>query len=883
MSRVCNLTSHEAAERASRVSGVRYELSLALPLAGDSYRATCRVEFRLDENRPPATASAPLFVDLSAGAALETLELNGAPLDVPQSRAASECRLSLGSAAARGPNVLTCAYVSRFDRDGSGLHAFDDPEDGRRYVYTDLEPNYAQRVLPCFDQPDVKARLRLSVRAPRAWAVVANAPEERAEEAGEGELLHVFRETAPISTYLFAVMAGEWARAEGEYEGRAGRRVRTSVMCRASLREALGRESAEFLELTRLGLGFYEEFFGVEYPFDKYDQICCPEYNHGAMENAGAVTFSESYVYRERATEQQRTRRADTLLHEMAHMWFGDLVTPVWWDGLWLNESFASYMSALALSSLKHPLAKNAWGELLRGMKEHAYAEDQMTTTHPIQTPVPDTDSTFQNFDWITYGKGASVLKQMVFVVGTDAFREGLRLYFGKHKWGNTSIADFVAAINAGTQKVSGHGLPDGWIEQWLSLAGLNTLETSVASEGGVVKSVRLRQTAPKEHPTLRSHRTLVGVFDYSAGAVTLRRKAAVTVEPREETDIGQQLGIVGETVPALVWPNLDDHAYAKVVLDEHSLGFCLEHISEMPDGLTRMQLWSTLYSMVRDAHLVSPEQFIRSVLRHLPSESLPDVVAGALVNVRACIRCFLPSSRQPAMALEAFNAAMSVVRAAEAAAGPVGVIGDCAIVWARQSVLWSHYSRESTAALFELAQSASSARWVDQDMRWTAVQNACAWGFERASDAMHAETKRDPSDRGTRAAIKCRSSVFDVASKSQSWARYLDDKCTWSLHEIEADMDGFWWPHQHEQLRSYADEFFPSVRQVFRTRPHQFCESFFEVLAPWAPEDDKIHAQAVALLGSLGPEDHVLVRTLREWLDNVDRSRRVLQHWRSS
>ncbi len=422
------LTQVEAEARAARVSDVSYELALELTRGAERYRGDVTIRFRL-------AGEGDSFLDFRGGT-IEALEVDGAAVEP----AWTGYRLALpASALAAGDeHIVRVRYESAYDHTGDGFHQFADPEDGEEYLYTNFEPYAAHRLLPCFDQPDLKARLALSVTAPEAWELIANgAPEERGEP-GEGRRRWRFAETPPIATYLFALIAGPYHAIRDEHEG-----VPLGLYCRRSLVRFL--DEAEVLEVTRQGLDFFAAFFDYPYPFGKYDQVFVPEFNAGAMENVAAVTHSERLIFRDPPTENQRLTRAEVILHEMAHMWFGDLVTMRWWNDLWLNESFATYMAYLALTEATR--FDTAWQSFNSGMKAWAYRQDQLVTTHPIAGEVASTEETFLNFDGITYGKGAAVIKQLVAAMGIEGFRAGMRLYFRRHAFGNTTLAEFLDAL----------------------------------------------------------------------------------------------------------------------------------------------------------------------------------------------------------------------------------------------------------------------------------------------------------------------------------------------------------------------------------------------------------------------------------------------------
>ncbi len=474
------LTREEAVARGARVGRVAYALELDLVAGSPTYRGAARLGFAVRE-------PGDLFLDFRGGS-VDRLVVNGR--EVTPERPGH--RILLPAGVLRPTTEVEVAWESEYDRGGDGFHHFVDPEDGAEYAYSNFEPFEAHRLFPCFDQPDVKGTYDVVVRAPADWAVIANGPPAAAATLPDGRREHRFAPTPPISSYLAAVIAGPYVGVRSQHRG-----TPLGLWTRRSLARFLDPD--ELFEVTRQGIDFYAALFDQPFPFAKFDQVFVPEFNSGAMENVGAVTFNETYVFRDPPTETQRLGRAETVLHELAHMWFGDLATMRWWDDLWLNESFATYASNLALAEATR--FDGAWRSFHADMKRWGYQADARTTTHPISGVVPDTDATFYNFDGITYGKGAAVIKQLVAEIGRDAFRDGLRTYFRRHAWENATLADFLAALEVG----AGRSLRD-WSRRWLETASLNTIEARWTVADGRLERLELSQEAPEDHPTLRPH-----------------------------------------------------------------------------------------------------------------------------------------------------------------------------------------------------------------------------------------------------------------------------------------------------------------------------------------------------------------------------------------
>ena len=501
-----NLTRNEARDRARLLDVDSYLIDLDLTGGDATFRSVTTVRFRC------ADPGASTFIDMTAPAVTE-ITLNGARVPVANF---DGYRITLDGLAATNELrvVADCAY----SRSGEGLHRFTDPADGGSYLYSDLETFDANRVYACFDQPDLKSTFEFTVTAKPGWQVISNAaPDRVAEPAGDGRERWHFPAGAVMSTYITAVAAGPYQVIRDEHDG-----IPLGIFCRQSLASFLDPD--EIFEVTRQGFDFFHGAFGVRYPFGKYDQLFVPEYKAGAMENAGCVTFLEDYVFRSRVTDSEREARAETILHEMAHMWFGDLVTMRWWDDLWLNESFATWAGTVAEAEGTRWTA--AWTTFAQAWKAWAYRQDQLPTTHPISADIPDIETVELNFDGITYAKGAAVLKQLVAYVGRERFLAGLRGYFAKHAWGNATLGDLLAAL----EEASGRDLST-WSKEWLETAGVNTLrpEFAVGSDGRLT-SFAVVQTATASHPVLRPHRIAIGLYDRTEAGLTRRQRLEVDI-----------------------------------------------------------------------------------------------------------------------------------------------------------------------------------------------------------------------------------------------------------------------------------------------------------------------------------------------------------------
>ena len=829
------LTQEEARRRAAHVSDVSYELSLSVTAGSPDYRGEAVIRFA------HAEPGAGTFIDFTT-AEVERLEINGRAAEPRLERN----RLLLDGADLGAENTVRIAYRNQYDHIGAGLHQFTDPEDGAEYLYTHFEPYDAHRLLPCFDQPDLKATLKLDVTAPSEWQVVSNYPAEATEEGGDGRTLHRFSETPRISSYLLALVAGPYVRFDDQWED-----IPLGVLCRGSI--APHFDPDEFFEVTRQGLTFFSEFFDFRYPFDKYDQVFVPEFNMGAMENVGCITFSERMIFRDPPTDIQRLNRAEVVLHEMAHMWFGDLVTMQWWNDLWLNESFATYMAYLAMEQATR-WSDSAWSAFHSRMKAWAYEQDQLPTTHPIAGDVPDTDATFLNFDGITYGKGAAVLKQLVAAIGRDGFREGMRDYFRTHAWGNTTLADFIAALERG----SGRDLQE-WSRAWLETEGLNTLASDWSTAQGEINSFTIRQAAPAEHPRLRPHRTEIAIYDAGDDGPVLRDAAPVDLDGAE-TVIEN---LIGASAPAAVFPNHGDHAFAKIALDFRSLAFVREQIDRFQTPFERFLFWHTLWDMVRDQHFAAG-QFVSLAADKLASENTLEITQNVAGQALYAVGRYIPDQYRLQHANQVFDLAWNGLSAAAEQ--------DFRIVWARV-LIGAAQDPEHVGRLVAAIDDGVHGFEFDQDMRWSLVTKAVAYDLPGAFDLLEPEIARDPSDRGTRAAETVRVSRADTEVKAGAWRGFREDEQA-SLHILGSRMRGFWWKPQDTLLAPYVDRFFSEIRDVFAERDKEFATRFFGALYPGHIVTDDLVQRSQALLDSLDADDVLLGRPLREALDELKRAR---------
>ncbi len=803
------LSRDEARDRARLVSDVAYEVTLDLTDGDRTFRSETVVRFRAAE---PGAAT---FLDLEA-VEIERVEVNGALLADKPVRAG---RIALEDL--RAENEVRVVARVAYQRTGVGLHRFTDPVDGQVYLHTQFEPFDAHRVYACFDQPDLKGTFALQVTAPAEWTCVSNAAGDR-EDRGAAALW-TFARTLPLSPYITALVAGPF-HVERDHHGG----VDLGLFCRQSLAAHL--DAAEMFEISKQGLDFFAEYFAYPYPFGKYDQLFVPEFNAGAMENAGCVTFSESYVFRSKVTHAARRSRANTVLHEMAHMWFGDLVTMRWWDDLWLNESFATYMATLA--SAEATRFTDAWAAFASTTKAWAYAQDQLPSTHPIAADMVDTDAVRVFFDGITYAKGASVLKQLVHYVGEDAFREALRGYFRRHEYGNATLADFLAALEEG----SGRDLGD-WSKQWLETAGVNTLRPDLDGDGATLRSAAVLQEADADHPTLRAHRVRIGLYDLDGDV--LRRRDQVELDVAgARTEVP---ALAGVAAPALLLPNDDDLAYAKVRLDQVSLDTLAAHLGDVAEPLARAICWGATWDMTRDAELPA-SRFVALVAEHAQAETDVGLLQTLLAQAGAATDRYAAADHRDGLRRLLADRSRAALHAAEPGS-------DVQLVWAR--VFAGAATDPADLAVLQGLLDGSGevpGLAIDTDLRWHLLTALAAAGAADEA-AIAAELERDPTDIGARRAATARTARPEGAAKAAAWSALLEDRAM-PLATKRALLGGLFWPGQDEILREYVDRWPDLLERVWADREAEEALELSEGLYPATVIDDQVVAMADRALG---------------------------------
>ncbi len=797
------LTRDEAAQRAALLSVQSYDIELDLTTSPSTFACTTTIRFTAHE------PGARTWVDLIAPTVMSAT-LNGDPVDLT---GYTGQRLPLPPLAA--DNTLVVVAEAAYSRTGEGLHRLVDPVDDEVYLYTQFEMADAQRMYACFDQPDLKSVFTLHATAPDHWQVVSNSPTPTPTPVRAGVARWDFATTARMSTYITALVAGAYQVVRDEYVGPYGS-YPLGVFARASMAKYL--DADRVLAETKAGFAYFEAAFGHPYPFGKYDQLFVPEYNAGAMENAGCVTIMEDYIFRSRDTQAAYEQRANTILHELAHMWFGDLVTMRWWNDLWLNESFAEWASHHAM--VEATQYTDAWTSFGNQRKTWAYRQDQLPSTHPIATEMGDLETVKLNFDGITYAKGASALRQLVAWVGEEEFFTGLRAYFAKHKWGNTELRDLLTELEA----TSGRDLHE-WTEQWLQTSGVNLLRPQVSyAADGTYESVTIVQeppsTPPGLTPVLRNHRLRVGCYDLVEGRLLRTDQVELDVVGAS-TPIPE---LAGRTPAHLLLLNDDDLTFAKIRLGARSVATAIEHLGALEQPMARQLIWGAAWDMTRDAEL-STGEFLDLALAGLPAESDVGVVAKVLAQARTAIDLYASPEHRPG-----YRHRLAVAEHAALLSAAPG--SDHQLVHARalMAVAQAEDQVDLLAGLLE-GRTTVPGLVIDTDLRWSLVGRLVALG--RAGEAeITAELARDDTASGRRSAAAARSATPTAQVKEAAWEAAMHDQDLPNAM-LEATLAGLYLADQRELYRPLRARYFAEVREVWANRGGEMAAMVATALYP--------------------------------------------------
>ncbi|MGN6324748.1 aminopeptidase N [Pseudolysinimonas sp.] len=813
-----NLTRLEAEERSSLVQVDSYDIHLDLTTGDERFRSITTVRFA-------AKDGASTFID-AITADLIGVRLNDVDLDVAE--VSDGIRIQLPEL--REQNELTVVADFAYVNTGQGLHRFVDPADGQTYLYSQFEVPDSRRVFAVFEQPDLKGTFRFTVTAPADWTVVSNEPTPEPAPAHDGAHTFAFAPTPRLSSYVTAIIAGPYASVHDEYRAEDGRVVPLGIYVRESLLEHL---DADYLfDVTKKGFAFYEEKFAYPYPFTKYDQIFAPEYNEGAMENAGAVTITETYVFRSKVTGAIAERRVVTVLHELAHMWFGDLVTMKWWDDLWLNESFAEWASTVA--TVETSEWTEGWTTFLSMEKGSAYTQDQLPSTHPIVADIRDIEDVEVNFDHITYGKGGSALKQLAAFVGLEDFFAGLSNYFHKYAFGNTVLADLLAELEA----TSGRDL-SAWSKVWLETASLNILTPELGTDAdGTITAFRIAQTSLPGFPTLRPHRLVVGFYDTDAeGRLVRTFRHEMDVAAEASTDVPE---LVGRKRPELVLVNDEDLTYAKIRFDPESLQTAQTKLSAIPDSLVRGLIWDSMWDATRDAEL-APSAYVQLVLDHVAIEDQATSLRLILAHLAVASRTYVAPNRRRATIEKVGDALWELVQGA-----PAGSDRQFQFALAFAAIA-STPAHAATLAALRDGRTTLEGLEIDTDLAWNLLDGLVLTG--RAGEAeIRAALEADNTANGQQSAARARATIPTPDAKRAAFDLVVDgDRVTNAV----ARYTGLGYTHVTDptSLEALVAPYFEMLEGVWTNRAFKVARYIINGFYPWP-------------LAS-----HALVEASREWL----------------
>ncbi|WP_305788831.1 aminopeptidase N [Symbioplanes lichenis] len=829
-----SLTRAEATARAATVTVTGYAVDLDLTGGGDTFRSRTVLTFT-------ATEGATTFVELEPERLLSAT-LNGTPVDAS---ALADQRLALTGLAAT--NELVVEGEMRYSNTGEGLHRSIDPADGRTYLYAHMFLDGARRIFPCFDQPDLKAPVTLAVTAPDDWIVAANG--EQTGEAKDGRW--TFATTEPLATYFVSLIAGPYHVCRDSHDG-----IPLALYARQALAEHLDAQAEEIFTVTKQCLDRYHEIFDTRYPFGHYGQAFVSEFNFGAMENPGIVVFRDEFIYRSAVTEGELEGRAMVIAHEMAHQWFGDLVTMAWWDDLWLNESFAEYLGTrITAEATKYT---GTWTTFAMNRKAWGLRADQRPSTHPVAPEeVDDTDLALLNFDGISYAKGAAVLRQLVAYVGDKAFLAGLNEHFTAHAYGNATLADLLAAVS----RASGRDL-GAWAEQWLRSAQVNTLRAEVTrADDGTYAQVTLVQTAPDAYPTLRPHKLGLGLYDHGTdGTVTLRRRVEVDVDPGADGGRTVISDLTGEPAADLLLVNDGDLTYAKVRLDPASAEAVPQLLPLLDDSLARAVLWSAMLDAVIDAERPVAE-LVTLVLAALPVEREVVIVEDVLRMTRGLVDRYPTPETRPA-ALEMLAQACDRLIAVAEPGGSIRLAAARALIGTTTDTvrLRGWLDGENVPEGLE----------IDTDLRWLIVYRLAILGAAGPED-IDAQYEADRSPFGEQAAARCRAAIPTAEAKARAWDFVINDPDA-SNRILEATAQGFWQPEHLALVAPYAPRYFAEMPGMLERRGGMSGERIATMAYPSVVVAESTRELAAGLLAA-GDTSSILRRVVVDGDDDVRRA----------
>jgi aminopeptidase N len=836
-----NLTRIEAHERRAVVDTRSYEVALDLTKGAEVFGSRSVVRFA-------ATPGAATFIDLIARDVRE-ITLNGRELD--PAGVFHDSRIQLDDLQEENELVVDadCLYTNT----GEGLHRFVDPVDGEVYLYSQFEVPDSRRMFAVFEQPDLKATFQFTVTAPATWKVVSNAPTPEPITHDDSAIATWgFAPTQRISSYITALIAGPYEETRSELTNSEGRVIPLGVFARKSLWQHM--DADYIFDKTRQGFAYFEEKFGYPYPFEKYDQLFVPEFNAGAMENAGAVTFTETYVFRSKVTDAMKERRVVTILHELAHMWFGDLVTMKWWNDLWLNESFAEWASTIATAEATE--WTEAWTTFNAMEKTWAYRQDQLPSTHPVVAEINDLEDVQVNFDGITYAKGGSVLKQLAAWVGTEAFFAGVGAYFRKHAFSNTELSDLLVEL----ERTSGRDL-SGWSKKWLETAGVNTLSPVIDESGdGTISRFAITQTAPADYPTIRPHRLGIGFYDLRDGALTRTRGLELDVDG-DLTEVPQLKGV---RRPDLVLLNDKDLAYAKIRLDDRSLATAIDHLADIADPLARSLVWGAAWDQTRDAESAASD-YVDLVLRNIGRETESTTIRTTLAQLQLAANSYVVPDSRDATRARVADGLWTLAQGAEAGSD------------AQLQFVTAFASAASTPEHWDIVRRVREGAIVldgltiDTDLSWQLLVSLASGGVldEAAIDEALAA---DNTAKGGEFAAQARAAIPTAEAKAAAWASLVDED-TLPNTIVRSASAGFVHPAGRHLLGDYTDRYFDMLLPIWESRTYKIAEYLCDLLYPAPLANAALRDATRAWLGAHPDAPAALRRIVVENLAGVERA----------
>ncbi|MHC2998960.1 aminopeptidase N [Microbacterium sp. HJ5] len=835
-----NLTRIEAQERRAIVDTHSYEVALDLTKGDEVFASRTVVRFS-------ATAGADTFIDLIARDVRE-ITLNGRTIDA--SAAFADSRIALSGLAAENELVIDadCLYTNT----GEGLHRFVDPVDGEVYLYSQFEVPDSRRMFAVFEQPDLKAAFQFTVTAPEPWKVVSNSPTPEPKQHGDGTATWTFEATPRISSYITALIAGPYEATFSELTSASGRVIPLGVYGRKSLWQHL--DADYIFDKTRQGFTYFEDKFDYAYPFAKYDQLFVPEFNAGAMENAGAVTFTESYVFRSKVTDAVKERRVVTILHELAHMWFGDLVTMKWWNDLWLNESFAEWASTIATAEATE--WTEAWTTFNAMEKTWAYRQDQLPSTHPVVAQINDLEDVQVNFDGITYAKGGSVLKQLAAWVGIEQFFAGVAAYFKKHEWSNTELSDLLSELEA----TSGRELST-WSKKWLETAGVNTLSPEIVADvDGTITRFAIVQTAPADYPTIRPHRLGVGFYNVEGDALVRVHHIELDVDG----DLTEVPELKGHQRPDLVLLNDEDLAYAKIRLDERSLQTAIDHLGKISDPLARSLVWGAAWDQTRDAE-ASASDYVDLVLRNIGSETESTTVRTTLAQLQLAANAYVSPEKRDVTREKVADALWELAQGAEA-----GSDSQLQFVTAFASAAATSAQVEKVRRVRDGEVSFDGLE-IDTDLSWQLLVALAAGGVVTVTDIDEA-LAADNTAKGGEFAAQAKAALPTAEAKAAAWSSLVDSDDLPNTIVRSAAL-GFIHPAGRELLGAYVAPYFDALLPVWESRSYKIAEYLIFGLYPAPLANLELRDATRAWLDANASAAPALRRLVAENLAGVERA----------